>query len=97
MKFHLVMQDEVDLRILHETLLHLMTEHPPIVMKITVEFDSATFCDSGMTEEPDHEENTEEAQPPTEWSPNAASPPNNSKDHQENTEETQPTNYEEEV
>lgn len=72
------MQDEVDLGILHETLLHLMTEHPPMVMKITVEFDSSTFCDS------------ETAESPTEWSPNATS---------ENTEETQPQEppkYEEE-
>lgn len=88
MKFHLVMQDEVDLGILHETLLHLMTEHPPLVLRITVEFDSASFCDSGINETP------------TEWSPNAASPPDNSQDDAENTEEThthEPPNYEEEV
>lgn len=80
------MQDEVDLGILHETLLHLMTEHPPIVMKITVEFDSTTFYDS------------ETGESPTEWSPNASSgdpeesQPQESPKYEasENTEEAQP-------
>ena len=73
MKFHLIMSDEVDLGILHDTLLHLMTEHPPLEMKITVEFDSPSFDTSETPEAPngastpndsnDHEENTEPQEP----------------------------------
>jgi hypothetical protein len=53
--FHLEIQDQVDLGVLHETLLNLMTEHSPMATKITVEFDSTTMCDSK-----DSDENSEE-------------------------------------
>lgn len=63
MQFNFTISDEVDLGILHETLLHLMCEHPPIVLKITVEFDSASFLQDSSS-----------SQPPN-WSPDATSSP----------------------
>lgn len=50
MKFLLTMTDEVDLGLLHETLLHLMTEHPPLVIKITVELETPCY-DLGSSEQ----------------------------------------------
>lgn len=59
MKFFLTLTDEVDLALMHETLLHLMTEHPPLEIKITVEFETPCY-DLGSSQLP-------------EWSPDATS------------------------
>lgn len=63
MKFQMLVTDVVDLGILHETLHHLMTDHPPMQMKITIEFDN------------DSDEWGDSPHPPPEWSPNATSSP----------------------
>lgn len=79
MQFHFTITDEVDLGILHETLLHLMDEHPPIVLKITVEFDTASYLHDSSS-----------SQPPPDWSPNATSSPVNSTEQPFATVEDQP-------
>jgi len=53
--FHLEIKDEVDLGVFNETVLNYMTEHSPMAMKITVEFDSTESCDSK-----DSDDNSEE-------------------------------------
>lgn len=52
MQFHFIIADEVDLGFLHETLLHLLTEHPPIIFRITVEFESVSHLLESSTPEP---------------------------------------------
>lgn len=71
MKFHFTINDNVDLGILHETLLHLMTEHPPLVMEITVEFDTPVY-EFSTTPETTASDN-DEHQASQEWSNNSAS------------------------
>lgn len=37
------MADEVDVGMLHETLLHFMSEHSPLIIKVRVEFESPSY------------------------------------------------------
>ena len=55
MQFQLVICDEIDVGILHEILLHLIRDHPPVQMNVVVEFDSngCTWIDSTSTCSPD--------------------------------------------
>lgn len=46
MKFHLTVTDEVDVGILHDTLIHLIKEHSPLAMEITVQIESPSHEDS---------------------------------------------------
>ena len=51
MQFQLVITDELDVAILHDILIHLIRDHPPLQMNVVVELDSngCTWIDSSST------------------------------------------------
>lgn len=57
------MSDEIDVGILHETLLHLMTDHQPIKLRVTVEFDSEWGESSSSCSHPPNVWSLDDSQP----------------------------------